>query len=140
MTPSTVTRERIAGQLKAVTSGFGSLGHTRRERLRRKALGQHQSDRIEIVMVVILALAVMRGARGEIALGSGVQPHDQRRLDLTMRGLDDLDRLWQMLPDFGDDAGSGLCVDEIALVEQDQVGAEDLVLEDLLQRVVVLDR
>ena len=56
-----------------------------------------------------------------------------------MGRLDDLDRLRQMLGDLGLDAGPAGLVDEVALVEQDQVGAEDLVLEYLLQRVVVLD-
>ncbi len=49
-------------------------------------------------------------------------------------------RLRQMLGDLGLDAGPAGLVDEVTLVEQDQVGAEDLVLEHLFQRVVVLDR
>ena len=65
------------------------------------------------MVVIVLALAMMRGAGGEVALGRGAEADDQRRLDLSMGGLDDLDCLGQMLGDLGLDARAAGLGDEM---------------------------
>ena len=51
---------------------------------------------LEIVVVVVLGGLVMRGARGEIGFGGGVEAEDHGGLDAAVGGLDDLDRPRQM--------------------------------------------
>ena len=81
----------------------------------------------------------MRGARGEVVLGPRVEAEQQSAASsLTLARRNDLSARHHGL-DLGLDPFAGGRVDEVCLVQDDEVRAEQLVLEDLFQRIVVVD-
>ena len=94
----------------------------------------------EIVVIMFAETIVMARPAGEIVLGGGGQPEQDFRRNLTLRGLHDANRLRQRRSYVSRDAPQLVVGEKIGLVEDHQIGREKLVLVDLFQRVVVIDR
>jgi hypothetical protein len=82
----------------------------------------------------------MRGAGGQVALRGGAKADQRRRLDAAMGGLHDLHGAGQVAANVCEHAGAVVAAHMVDLVEEDEIGAEELVLEHLLERVVVVHR
>ena len=83
---------------------------------------------------------VMRGPRGEIVLGRRLHAEQHVDVDGALAGRGDLDRARQRRGDLGPQAIEPFRLDEVRLVEQHEIGAEELVLVDFLERIVVVER
>ncbi len=110
---------------------------------KRRGLGdfrQRHDEAVEIV-VVVLGLRVMAGAAVlDVVLGADAETEQRRRIDLAVRHGDDLHRPRQEARDGGERRLHAGSVEQVALVEHDEVGAGELVLEHLLDRIVVIER
>jgi len=122
------------------TRGFRSFFDPGRQVAGRDGRTDREGHGLEVVVVVILAVAVMRGTGVEVVLGGGAQPEQHQRIDRAVLGLDHLHGAGQVPLDLGAHPCPGLGIEQVGLVEHDEVRAEELVLEHLLQRVVVVDR
>ena len=110
------------------------------ERRRIGDLRQRHDEAVEIVVVVLGLLVVAGAAVLDVVLGADAETEQRRRIDLAVRHGDDLHRARQDARDRGErliDAGG---VEQVALVEHDEIGAGDLVLEHLLDGIVVIER
>ena len=95
---------------------------------------------IEIVVIVLCLVVVMGAAVGDVVLGADAEPEQQRLVDLAVGGGDHFDAARQHVGDRRQRLRIPAVVDEIALVEHDEIGAGDLVLEHLLDRIVMVER
>ena len=64
-------------------------------------------DALEIVVVVVLARLVMRGAGGEVGFGRGAEAEQHGRIDLAVGGLDHLHGARQVRVDLGQHPARG---------------------------------
>ncbi len=97
-------------------------------------------ERVEIVVIVLAFGVMVRGTRAQIVLRRRANPKQDvgadralargRYLDGSRHGACDL-RLQRL---------KLALVDEIDLVEHDEIGAHELILIDLLERIVVVER
>ena len=97
-------------------------------------------ERVEIVVIVLAFRVVMRGPRREIVLRRRLDAEEHVHVDDALSGRGDLHRARQ---GFGDLCAKGVervRRDEVGLVEDDEIGAEKLVLVDLLERIVMIER
>ena len=111
------------------------LGEGHRVALR----GQFHHEAGEIVVVVVILGIVMAGAVGEVVLGRRLQPQQHACIHLALGGAQDLGVAGQGLADQRLHPGETGSVHEVGLVDYDQVGAEQLILEHLLDRGFVID-
>ena len=103
-------------------------------------LGQLHDEAVEIVVVMIELVIMMGAAVIDVVLDGKPEPKQDRRVDLSERRRHNLHRTRKMPADEGNGAfGSGV-VEQIALRHDDEIGAGDLILEHLLDRVVVVER
>ncbi len=91
--------------------------------------------------MIVLGLGVVAGAAvGDVVLGADAEAKEQRLVDLAVGDGQHLDAARQRPRDCRQrvlDAGR---VEQIALVEHDKVGAGDLILEHLFDRIVMRER
>ena len=99
-----------------------------------------EDETVEIVMIVPLLAIVMGWPGVEVVLGRRLDAEQDSRVDASLPGEHDPDRARHGALDLRPHPGDLLLGQEIGLVEHDQVGAQELVLVDLLERVVVVDR
>ena len=97
-------------------------------------------ERVEIVVIVTFFSIVARWAREEIILGGRGEAEQHVGVELALMRRHDLDGARNLRGDFGADFLQRFGVQQIRLVEQDQVGAKQLVFVDLLQRIVMIER
>jgi len=97
-------------------------------------------EALEIVVIVRLAGRMMRRTIRQIVLGRGGEAEQQRRRQRAMCRLDQLDLRAQPRRKRGMRRRTQRWIEQIALVEDDEIGAGKLVGEDLLQRIVVVER
>ena len=119
---------------------FRQRRNARGKRRRIDHFAHRHDERIEVVMIVIFLSVVMRASIGDIVLGADAKAKQQRLIDLAVGGGDHLDAPRQHLGDRSArlfDAGR---IDQIALVENNEVGASDLVLKNFFDRIVVRQR
>ena len=101
--------------------------------------GQGEDEALELVMVVVVAFLLVVGAAGiEVVLGGRTQAQQHVGGDGALGGDHGLDGGAQMLRHLGADAGEGGLVHAVGLVQDDHVGGQDLLLEQLLQRAFVV--
>ena len=134
--PSTGAKPLIL-QDAARLGGALDPGH---QGLRARRCFDGDGNAFEIVVVVVFGGLVMRGARGEIGFGGNFKADHHGGIELPVRRLDHLDRPRKLRADLvlhAQPVGRPHLID---LVEQDEVGAQELVLEDFFERIVVLHR
>src|SRR5258708_25132008 len=95
---------------------------------------------LEIVVIMCLARWMMRRAARQIVLGRGGETEQQRRRHRAMRRLDQLDRRAKAGCQRRPRRRARRRVEQVALVENDEIGASELVGKDLLQWIVVVER
>ena len=101
-------------------------------------LGQVDDDGVEILMLVVVGAVVMAGAGVQVVLGGLAQAQDQARIDRALGHGQDGQGAGQLGLDRGAGGGDALRSGQIGLGQQDDIGAGDLILEDLGQgRLVV---
>jgi hypothetical protein len=115
-------------------------GDARGERGRVGNFLQRHHEGIEVFVVMLFLVVVVRAAIGDVVLGADTEPEQKRLVDLAVGGGDHLDAARQRIGNRGLRLGETGLVDEIALVEHDQIGAGDLVLEHFLDRIVMRQR
>ncbi|MCY1420889.1 hypothetical protein D9M71_365260 [compost metagenome] len=117
--------------------GHGVLQHGQQARF--LGFGEDHVEGVELVVVVVLVFLVVVGAAGvDVQLGLAVQAEQHLQRQLAALRLDDLDRRRQFLGHLGAHGGQGLGVEQVGLVQQHQVGAGQLVGEQLVQRRFVV--
>ena len=102
--------------------------------------GNRDDEGVEIVVIVPVLGVVMRRPRGEIVLGRRPDAEQHVRVDDALAGRRDLDRSRDGAGDLVSQRREPLRRDQVGLVEDDEIGAQDLVLVDLLERIVVVER
>src|SRR6266849_10958137 len=95
---------------------------------------------VEIVVVVLLFKIVARGPGGEVVLGRGGEAERHRRRDSTLLGIDELHAAAQPGRNVAAQRGEAAGRDQVGLVEDDEIGAGELIAKHLFERVVVIDR
>ena len=135
---------RFAGDLHEAFHTQHRMGFRRRgqpaEQAGRIGRGrQFDDETFEVVMVVTVLGVVMGWAVRQIVLGRGAQAQQDRGIDASFMCFDDPDRARHRRGDLGADTVAGFRCHQVGLVQDDQVGAQQLVLEHFLQRVVVID-
>ena len=95
---------------------------------------------VEIVVIVPGRPVMARGPRGKIVFGRRVEAEQDRGVDLALAGGHDFDRARDARRDVPGDAALFVQIDEIGLVEDDEIGAQQLILEHLVERIIVGDR
>ncbi len=103
-------------------------------------LANLHDEALEIVVVVIELIVVMGLAVLDVVLGADAESEQRGGIDLALRHHDDLDRAGQRAGDCGDRLRHALGIEQVALVEHDEIGAGDLILEHLFDRIVVIER
>ena len=112
-------------------------GDARGERGRIGDFAERHDEGIEIVVIVLFLGVVPGAAVVDVVFGADAKPEQQRLIDLAVGDGDHLHAARQHAGDRRQrlvDAGG---VDQIALVEHDEIGAGDLILEHFLDRIVV---
>ena len=91
-------------------------------------------------MIVFLFGIVVRRAVVQIGLDGGAQTKKHGGIDLSLRGRHDPDRTARLSGDHG--LGLAACgsIHQVGLVEDDDIRDGDLILEDLGERKIMLDR
>ena len=97
-------------------------------------------EALEVVVVVPFLVVVMGGPRGEVAFSGRLEAEQDVGVDARAFGLDDFDGARHRRPDLVRHARALGRAQQVGLVEHDEVGAQKLVLVDLLQRIVVIER
>ena len=91
--------------------------------------------------MLVVELVVMMGlAAVDLVLDGETQPKQDRRIDLAVGRRHDPDGAAKMLADDGIGACGAGSIDQVALREDHQIGAGDLVLEHFLDRIVMVER
>ena len=91
--------------------------------------------------MIVLRLVVVPGAAvGDVVLGADAESEQQRLIDLAVGDRDHLDAARQHAGDRRLRLGDARRIDEVAFVEDDEIGAGDLIIEYFLDRVVVRER
>ena len=119
---------------------LGKDRDARRERRRVLHLADGDDEAVEIVVVVVELVVVMGAPVLDVVLGADAEPEHRGRIDLAVRDRDDLHRARQRVRHRGKRALRALLVQKIALVENDEIGASDLVLEHFFDGIVVVER
>ncbi len=110
------------------------------ERRRLGDLGERHDEAVEIV-VVVLQLGIVAGAAvRDVVLGADAEAEQRRRVDLAVGHGDDLHRARQGARDRRGGALEAGGVEKVALVEDDEIGAGELILEHFLDGIVVIER
>ena len=119
---------------------FRECGDAGGERGRIGDLAERHDERIEIVVIVLRLVVVPRAAVGDVVLGADAESEQQRLIDLAVGDRDDLDAARQYAGDRRLRLGDARRIDEVAFVEDDEIGAGDLIIEYFLDRIVVRER
>ena len=90
-------------------------------------------------MVVILLAIVMGGAVRQIVFDARLQAQQNLGGHLALARLHDAHRARHSVPDVSRHAGDGVGVHQVGLVEDDEIGAEQLVRIDLFEGIIVVD-
>ena len=83
---------------------------------------------------------VVRGAGGEVVLGGGTEAEQDGGIELPVAGGHDLHRAGDGTRDPGAQPRGGGLVQQVGLVQHHQIRGQELILIDLRQRVVVVQR
>ena len=100
--------------------------------------GRHH-EALEIVMVVVALDLVVRGPAVEIVLGGQPQAQEHGGVQPPVRGAHRAGRRPHLAAHLLLDRSQGLGVEQVDLAEHHQVGAAELLLEQLLQRRLVVE-
>ena len=100
---------------------------------------QLHHEALEIVVVMPLFRVVMRGASLEIVLRGGHQAEQHGGFDATLLRFDHLDGARHRAGDVAAHAHERVSINEVGFVEHDKIGAQKLILVDLLQGIFVVD-
>jgi hypothetical protein len=122
---------------------FGYGGHLRDTRGECRGVAnfrQRDEETVELVMIVIFLVVVAGTPVLDIVFGADAEAEQRRRIDLARSRGDDLDRARQGARDRGHRFSDAGRVKQIALGEHHEIGASDLILEHLLDRIVVIER
>ena len=110
-----------------------------REGIRAIDLAQLDAERREVVVVVLPLLVEVGGAGVEVVLRRGLEPEEHGRVHRAFAGDDPLDGRPQHRPDLGADPAHLGLVHEIGLVQHDEVRAGELLLQQFLERALVVE-
>ena len=126
----------MAGQVLGQGAGGGHPAHQILW-IGDRVQGDHET--VEVIMFMVF-LAVMVGPPlVDHGGGVGVEAEQHVGVDLAVAGGDDFDRPAKMIGDLAFGRRARRRVQQIDLRQDHQIGAGDLVLEDLLNRVVVVE-
>src|SRR6202043_2694301 len=101
--------------------------------------GSARDDKaLEVVVVVARLEIVVRGPACEIVLGGGVEPQQQRRCHHAVTGGDQLGGRAHLPAEPALDRVQRVGRQQVRLIEHHEIGGQELVLEYLLQRIVVV--
>ena len=114
-------------------------GDPGREGVRAIDLVQLDAERREVVVVVLPLLVEVGGAGVEVVLRRGLDPEEHGRVHRAFAGDDPLDGRPQHRPDLGADPAHLGLVHEIGLVQHNEVRAGELLLQQLLERALVVE-
>ncbi len=120
--------------------GLCGGGDAARDGRRVADLAELDDEALEIVMVVVELVVVMRLAVLDVVLGADAKPEKRGGIDLAVGDGDDPDRARQRTGDCGDRLRHAGRIEQVALVEHDEIGAGDLVLEHFLDGIVMVER
>ena len=119
-----------------------SLGHLLQplhQRLGIADLGKRKHEALEIVVLMLGLMVVVRGPRVEIVFRRGTDPKQRVHIDPPFACRHHLDRARDHAGNFALEPRRLIGVDQVALVEDHEIGGHELVLIDFGQRVVVFD-
>ena len=116
------------------------LGDAIDEDLRRLEGGKIDNEGVEVLVVMLFFEIVMRGPAGQVGLGFRAQAEQHVDRHLAVLRLHDLHHARQGLADLGGHLPALDVGHQVGLVQDYQIGAEQLVLEHLFQGIVVVER
>ncbi len=119
---------------------LGQRGNARDQRGRVGDFAERHDERIEIVVVVLRFGIVPGAAVVDVVLGADAEPEQQRLVDLAVGDGDDLHAARQRAGNRRQRLVDAGFVEQVALVEHDEIGAGDLILENFFDRIVVIER
>ena len=114
-------------------------GDPAREGVRAVHLAELHAERGEVVVIVLPRLVEVGGARIEVVLRRGLEPEKHGRVHRPLARDDSLDGRAEHRPDLVADPAHLLPVDEVGLVQHDEIRAPELLLEELLERTLVVE-
>ena len=103
-------------------------------------LAHLDDEAVKIVVVVIELVVVMGLAVLDVVLGADAKAEQRGGIDLAVGDGDDPDRARQRAGDCRDCLRHAGGIEQVALVEHDEIGAGDLVLEHFFDGVVMVER
>ena len=119
------------------TGGFGDAFD---ELLRRRERRHVYNEGVEILVVVLALKVVMRRPALEIGFRRRTEPEQHRHRHLAVLDFHDFHGLGQRLADIPGHRFQLGRRHQVGLVQDHEIGAQELILVDLFQRIVVIER
>src|SRR5260370_24588350 len=103
-------------------------------------LSGRDDEAVEII-VIMFSLGAMAGpAVLDVILGPDSEPKEERMIDLAATGGEHFDAARQRVRDRRTRSGEPVFIQQITLVQHDEIGASDLILEHLFDWIIVHQR
>ena len=120
--------------------GFGDGAETLHQGFGCGGVGEGDDEAFEVVVFVLAVLGVVvGGAGGEVVLGVGGEAQEDVGVEAAVPGVEDADGPGEGGGDLRGGGGEGFGVEEVGLVEDDEVGAVELIVENFGQGVFVVE-
>ena len=120
--------------------GARRFGESRNERRRIIDGRKRHNEAVEVVMVMFRVDVMMRRTVRQIILRRCGKAEQHQRINPPSRGAHDLRTLPRALRQTIGDVAFFRGVEQIGLVEDDEIGAGELIFEHFFERIVVIDR